>query len=158
MLASLQATSVALNIPILRKACFENGKIDWSQEMIAEYQEANQLMLTQIKLSPYDPEKALYLVVDGGSKVGTGFCLLQRVKVSDPTKEFLIINAWSSLLPTTKGEFLPVEAEAISLDRARTSCHHWLYVQEIHLISDCSGLLGLLNKDLCKMQIEGFKI
>ena len=47
--------------------------------MRAEYEEANQLMLTQIKLSPYNPEKSLYLVVDGASKIGTGFCLLQSI-------------------------------------------------------------------------------
>ena len=67
---------MALNIPLLRKACSKNGKIDWSQEMTAEYQEANQLMLTQVNLSPYNPKKALYLVVDSVSKIGTGFCLL----------------------------------------------------------------------------------
>ena len=42
-------------------------------------EEANELMLTQIKLSPYNPEKSLYLVVDGASKIGTGFCLLQSI-------------------------------------------------------------------------------
>ena len=106
--------------------------------MIAEYQEANELMLTQIKLSPYNPEKSLYLIVDGVSKIGTGFCLLQRINETDPTKGFLIINAGSSLLPSIKGEFSPVKAEAISLDRVCTSCHHSLYyAQEINLISYC---------------------
>ena len=69
----------SLNIPLLRKACSKNGKVEWNQEMRAEYEEANQLMLTQIKLSPYNPEKSLYLVVDGASKIGTGFCLLQSI-------------------------------------------------------------------------------
>ena len=68
------------------------------------------------------------------------------------SKGFLIINAGASLLPT-KGEFMPVEAEAISFDRACTSCHHWLYyAPEIHLILDCSGILQMLNKDLFDIQ------
>ena len=46
--------------------------------------------------------------------------------------------------------FLP---QRISLDREYTNCHHWLYdAQEINLISDCPGLLGRLNKDLCEIQ------
>ena len=86
----------------------------------------------------YNPEKSLYLVLEGASKIRTVFYLLQRINETDPTKGVLIINAGSSLLPTTKDAFSPVKAEAISLDRACTSCHHWLYyTQEINLISYC---------------------
>ena len=46
-----------------------------------------------------------------------------------------------------------MELEAISLDRAVTSCHHWLYyAPEIHLILDCSGILDILNKTLCDIK------
>ena len=43
MLASLQAgtPSISLNIPLLRKACSKNRKVEWNQEMRAEYEEAN---------------------------------------------------------------------------------------------------------------------
>ena len=95
----------------------------------------------------------MYLVVDGASKIGTGFILLQRLSESHPSMRFLIINAGASLLPPTKGEFSPMEAEAISLNRECTSCHDWLYyAQEIHLISDCSRILQMLNKNLCDIQ------
>ena len=97
-------------------------------------------MLTQVKLSPYNSEKALYLVIDGSSRVGTGYCLLQRIQEKDPSKGFSIVSAGASLLPTTKGEFSPIESEMISLDRAVTSCDHWLrFAPEINLISDCTG-------------------
>ena len=66
--------------------------------MAAEYQETNQLMLTQIKVSQYNLEKALYLVVDGASKIGMGFCILQKGKETDPTKGFLVINALTHFL------------------------------------------------------------
>ena len=56
-------------------------------------------------------------------------------------------------LPTTKGEFSPIESEMISLDRAVTSCDHWLrFAPEINLIFDCTGLLDLLDKNLCKIR------
>merc|ERR1711954_398841 len=103
--------------------------------------------------SPYNSSKALYLVIDGSSKVGTGYCLLQRINEDDPSKGFSIVSAGASLLPTTKGEFSPIESEMISLDRAVTSCDHWLrYAPEINLISDCTGLLQLLDKSLCEVR------
>ena len=41
----------------------------------------------------------------------------------------------------------------ISLDRAVTSCDHWLrYAPEINLISDCKGLLSLLDYSLCEVR------
>ena len=63
------------------------------------------------------------------------------------------MSAGASLLPVTKGELSPIEAEMISLDRAVTSCNHWLrYAPEINLISDCTGLLSLLDKSLCEVR------
>ena len=155
MVASLASwtPNVNLNMPLLRKNCGKNGKLVWTQEMLEEYETVNELMKTQIILSPYNKKKALYLVIDGSSRVGTGYCLLQRIQEEDPVKGFSIVSAGASLLPTTKGEFSPIESEMISLDRAVTSCDHWLrHAPEIVLISDCSGLLDLLNKNLCEIR------
>merc|ERR1711954_424988 len=103
--------------------------------------------------SPYNSSKALYLVIDGSSRVGTGYCLLQRICEGDPSKGSTIVSAGASLLPTIKGEFSPIESEMIALDRAVTSCNHWLrYAPEINLISDCTGLLSLLDKSLCEVK------
>ena len=145
--------NVNINMHLLRKNCSKNGKVVWTQEMINEYQTVNELMKSQIKLSPYNASKALYLVIDGSSRVGTGYCLLQRINEDDPSKGFSIVSAGASLLPTTKGEFSPIESEMISLDRAVTSCDHWLrYAPEINLILDCTGLLSLLDKNLCEVR------
>ena len=92
------------------------------------------------------------MVIDGSSRVGTGYCLLQRICEKDPAKGFTIVSAGASLLPTTKGEFSPIESEMIALDRAVTSCDHWLRYAEINLISDCTGLLSLLDKSLCEIK------
>ena len=54
------------------------------------------------------------------------------MKESNPTAGFLIINAGSSLLPSTKGDLSPVGAEAIVLYRACISCHHWKYTHKTH--------------------------
>ena len=138
----------------MRKNCAKNGKVEWTQELLDECETLKEIMKTQIKLSPYNEKKALYLIIDGSSRVGTGYCLVQRIHEGDPAKGFSIVSAGASLLPTTKGEFSPIESELISLDRAVTSCDHWLrHAPEINLISDCSGLL-----DLLKLEIEDYRI
>ena len=89
-------------------------------------------------------------MIDGSFWVGTGYVLLQRILETDPTKGLSIVSVGSSLLPTTKGKFLPVESEMISLDQAVTS---WLmYAPESNFISNCSGLLDFLDKNLCKIR------
>ena len=62
-----------LHIQLLRKSCGPKGKIVWTPEMLLEYDDVNKLMLNQIKLSLYNEEKDLYLVIDGTSSLGTGF-------------------------------------------------------------------------------------
>ena len=75
MLSSLQgwSPSVPLHSPLLRKSCGPKEKIVWTSEMLLEYDDINKLMLNQIKLSLYNEEKDLYLVIDGTSSVRTGF-------------------------------------------------------------------------------------
>ena len=54
MVSSLASWSpnVNINMHLLRKNCSKNGKVVWTQEMINEYQTVNELMKSQIKLSP----------------------------------------------------------------------------------------------------------
>ena len=158
MLASLQQwnPNVPLNIPMLRKASGSRSKVTWNSELEVEYQAVIKIMQTQIKLSPYDPTKKLKLVIDGASSIGTGFILIQQLNEDKPEKGCKIINAGSCLLPEGK-DFSPVEAESIALDRAMSACHHWMYYcDQVELISDCEGLLGIFGKSLA--DIENKKI
>ena len=109
-------------------------------------------MKQQIKLSPYDPAKKLKLVIDGASSIGIGSLLIQHLNDEKPEKGCSIIQAGASLLPEGK-DFSPIEAEAIALDRAMTSCHHWLYYcNQVELVSDCEGLLGMFKKTLAEIE------
>ena len=106
-----------------------------------EYQNLKEIMRKHFKLSPYNPEQKLRLVIDCARTMGTGFLLIQYV-----AKGVKIIHSGSNLLPLDMN-FSSTEAEAIALDRAITACHHWLYYcPEVEMISDCQGLLGLLDK------------
>ena len=77
MVSSLSSwhPNVNINMHLLRKNCAKNGKIQWTQELQEEYQTVKEIMKTQFKLSPYDSSKNIYLVIDGSSRVGTGYCL-----------------------------------------------------------------------------------
>ena len=120
----------------------------WNQELESEYNRVLEIMQTQIKLSPYNPKKRLRLVIDGASSIGTGFMLVQFRDDDKPELGCNIIQAGSGLLPEGR-DFSPIESEAISLDRAITATHHWIYYcEDVVLVSDCQGLLGMFNKPL----------
>ena len=151
MLASLQNwyPNLPLNIPLLRKATAGTGKFSWTPMLEAEYQAVKEIMVTQIRLSPYDPEKQLRLIIDGASSLGVGYVLFQYLNDQDPAKGAVIISANSSMLSEQQAGYSPIDGEAIALDFACQACHYWLYYcPEIILYSDCSGLLDMIKKPL----------
>ena len=67
MMSSLQRwnLSLPLNLSMLRKLTVGKVKVEWTDELEVEYQNAIDIMKTRIKLSPYDPTKRLRLIIDG---------------------------------------------------------------------------------------------
>ena len=65
MLSSLQRwnPTIALEIPLIRKATASKGRFIWSDEMQKEYEVVRETMLGQIQLTPFDPNKSLRLVI-----------------------------------------------------------------------------------------------
>ena len=123
----------------------DNKAFEWTEEMEAEFQFLKKTMKQSLKLSPYNPEQKLRLIIYGSRTVGTGFILIQYINDDDVKDGIKIINAGSALLPQ-KRDFSSMEAECIALDQAMVSCHHWLYhCPEIELITDCQGLIGWLK-------------
>ena len=94
--------------------------------MEQEFQFLKKEMKKSLKLSPYNPEQKLRLIIDGSRTVGTGFILVQYINDENVEEGIKIINAGSALLPQER-EFSAMEAECIALDRAMVSCHHCLY-------------------------------
>ena len=97
MISSLQRwnPSLPLNLTMLRKLTVGKGKVDWTDELEVEYQNAIDIMKTRIKLSPYDPTKRLHLIIDGAKTVGTGFVLCQYINEENPGKGVNIIHSGS---------------------------------------------------------------
>ena len=71
--------TVALEIPLIRKATDFKGKFVWMDEMNREYNVLRKAMLEQIQLTPFHPNKSLRLVVDEASTEGASFVLFQWV-------------------------------------------------------------------------------
>ena len=73
MLSSLQAwnPNIPLNVSMLRKAEGSRGKVTWNEELEDEYQNVMKIMQTRIRLSAYDLNKQLCLVIDGAKTLGT---------------------------------------------------------------------------------------
>ena len=148
MLSSLQAwnPSLPLEIPLLRKATAGNGKFVWTDALEEEYKNVREIMVNQIRLSPYDPNKPLRLVIDGNSSLGVGFVLFQWLDEEDESKGAAIINANSSMLKDSQLSYSPIEAEMIGLEFAAHCCAYWLDSNPaIELYSDCSGMLDMLK-------------
>ena len=64
MLASSQSwnPNIPMNISMLRKAPGSRGKVEWNEELEADYQAVLKIMKNQIRLSLYDPPKKLRLL------------------------------------------------------------------------------------------------
>ena len=117
--------------------------------MQKEWEITRKIMLEQIQLTPFDPEKTLRLVIDAASTEGAGFVLFQWRDELDPRKGAVIINANCTRFKESQLRFSPIEAEGVSLDFAISACNYWIsYCPSVELYSDCSGLLVLVNKPL----------
>ena len=154
MLASFQAwnPSLPLEIPLLCKATASTGRFIWTEALEEEYNNVREIMINQIRLSPYDPSKPLRLVIDGASSLGVGFVLFQWLDEEDESKGAAIINANASMLKDNQLSYSPIEAECIGLEFAATCCAYWLDSNPaVELYSDCSGMLDMMKKPLCDL-------
>ena len=89
-----------------------------------EYKAVKDIMVSHIRLSPYDPKKELHLIIDGASSIGVGFVLIQYLDDQHPEKGALIINANSSMLSEQQVGYSPIDTELIGLDFACKACHY----------------------------------
>ena len=118
----------------------------WDPMMEQEYAMVKEVMKTQLRLSPYDDSKPLCLVIDGASTIGAGYVLFQWRKQGDPEAGAHIVAANSTMFPAGRG-ISPVDGELMALLFACRATSYWTrHCPNLHLYSDCSGLLQMLEK------------
>ena len=151
LVSSLQAwyPATGLLIPGLRKMTAHNTPFVWNADLTEEFKNIKEYFKNGIKLSPMDPNKKIYLIVDGASSVGVGFILTQMIDESDETKGMRIIQCNSTRLTPAQLQYSPVEIELLSVHYAlRSTDYYCRYAPEIIILGDCKAVGGLLEKEL----------
>ena len=113
MLSSLAKwnPTVALEILIIRKATASEGIFIWTDEIQKEYEVERKIMLEQIQLTPFDPNKSLRLVIDAASTEGAGFVLFQFVDEMKPGDRAVIVNANCTRFKESQLRFSSIESK-----------------------------------------------
>ena len=103
MMTSLMkwAPNAPLNAPVLRAATGGSKEVpfEWMEAMEEEFNFLKKEMKKSLKLSPYNPDQKLRLIIDGSRTVGTGYILVQYINDDNVEEGIKIINAGSALLP-----------------------------------------------------------
>ena len=66
--------------------------------MQREFELIKLIFQDQIRLSPFDPSKAINILTDGASSKGIGFVFYQHTNDSNPSDDVTIVQANSSAL------------------------------------------------------------
>ena len=111
---------------MLRKAAGSRGKVERNEELEVEYQAVMKIMITQIRLSQYDPTKKLQLVIDGAKTVGTGFLLIQYLNDKKPEKSIIIINSGLGLLGLMDIHLADVDNKKLQEILERAGNYNWV--------------------------------
>ena len=83
-------------------------KFVWTPNMQKEYEEIKLIFQDQIRLSPFDPSKAINILTDGASSKGIGFVFYQHPDESNPSEDVTIVQANSSALKDSQLGYSPV--------------------------------------------------
>merc|ERR1712208_272980 len=81
MISSLKPWFPNINFttPALRGACGNKSKFIWTPDMNAEFQEVKQFFTDQIRLSPFNPDREINILIDAAKTKGVGYCFFQYV-------------------------------------------------------------------------------
>merc|ERR1711888_568481 len=90
--------SINFSTDALRKGCAHTSKFIWTPEMELEFEKVKLIFTDQIRLSPFNPNRDIDILIDGANSVGVGFCFYQNVDDERPGEEVTIVNANSSAL------------------------------------------------------------
>ena len=63
----------------MRAATGGSKTFKWTEDMEQEFQFLKKSMKKSMKLSPYNPEQKLRLIIDGSRTIGTRFILIQYI-------------------------------------------------------------------------------
>ena len=122
-------------------------KFVWTPDMQKEYEEIKLIFQDQIRLSPFNPNKAINILTDEASSKWIGFVFFQQTDIS--SQDVTIVQANSSALKDSQLGYSPVDCKVLALKFACDACQHYLYCAPMgNIFTDCSSLEGMFNKPL----------
>ena len=101
--------SINFATPALRGACGNKSKFIWTPEMNSEFEKVKLIFTDQIRLSPFNPDKEINILIDAANKSGVGYCFYQYVNDEDKEGEVTIVNANSSALKDNQMQYSAIE-------------------------------------------------
>ena len=107
--------SVTFSTDALRKGCAHGTTFIWSPKMEEEFQKVKLIFTDQIRLSPFNPDKAINILIDGANFTGVGFVFYQNVNDEKPGEEVTIVNTNSSALKASQIQYSKVDCEVLGL-------------------------------------------
>ena len=92
MISSLKPWFPSINFATsaLRGACGSSSKFIWTPEMELEFEKVKIIFTDQIRLSPFNPDREINILIDAANKSGVGYCFYQYLNDDDPEGEVLI--------------------------------------------------------------------
>ena len=84
----------------------------WQSQALRTVTKIKLIFQDQIRLSPFDPSKAINILTDGASSKGIGFMFYQHPDESNPSDDVTIVQANSSALKDSQLGYSLVDCES----------------------------------------------
>ena len=83
--------------------------------MQLEFEKVKIIFTDQIRLSPFNPDREINILIDAANKSGVGYCFYQYVNDDDKEGEVTIVNANSSALKDNQMQYSAIDCEVLGL-------------------------------------------
>ena len=143
MISSLKPWFPSINFATkaLRGASGSSSKFIWTPEMELEFEKVKIIFTDQIRLSPFNPDREINILIDAANKSGVGYCFYQNLNDDDPEGEVTIVNANSSALKDNQMQYSAIDCEVLGLKFAVDANAYYLYGAKcIKVYTDASAL------------------
>ena len=95
--------------------------------MELEFEKVKEIFTKQIRLSPFNPDREINILIDAANKSGVGYCFYQNVNDNEPDGEVTIVNANSSALKDNQLQYSAIDCEVLGLKFAVDANAYYLY-------------------------------
>ena len=121
--------------------------------MQMEFPKVKQIFTKQIRLSPFNPDRKINILIDGANSSGVGYVFYQHLNDEEPNGEVTIVNANSSALKENQSNYSAIDCEILGLKFAVDSNAYYLYGAEcINVYTDANAIEGIFQKNLRDIQ------